>query len=140
MFYVHHELRGFWAILCKVKSIGHFVYSPSYGQNLNFAPPVKEVAVEPFISHPTVGCFAISAIQRRSFVDLGGLRPDRWDPIQDCLRNTFRAIVGLDEGWHATWMKRPVRILIRSIGLSFCFALLTEKRCKHDLKDRLSGS
>src|SRR6056300_254783 len=92
-----HRNDGFWCrwsvAQSTMRSFSVVVFSPFFDQDLCLFQRVEDLAVQKFISKPCIEAFAVSVLPRRARLNVGGLGPNRFDPVPDGLSNELWAIV-----------------------------------------------
>src|SRR5918993_837567 len=75
--------------------------APALDDNLRLAESVEDLAVEQLVPEPGIEALDIAILPRPAGRDVGGLGPDRRDPLLDGLGDELRAVVGADVARHA---------------------------------------
>src|SRR5690606_22376675 len=87
---------------CAVWSFRVVVLPPLLDQDLCLAEAVEDLPIQHFIAKAGVKALAITILPGRSGLDVSRFCPDGADPVPNGLGDELRAIVGADEGWHAS--------------------------------------
>jgi hypothetical protein len=72
------------------------VPSPAFDDDLGFAQCVEDLAVEELVAQTCIEAFDEAVLPRAAWRNVGGLRPDRADPILYGLGDELRAVIGTD--------------------------------------------
>src|SRR5215204_3513330 len=92
--------RGLVAEGC-MRPDGIVMTAPALDDDLRLAESVEDLAVEQLVPEPGIKALDIAILPRASWSDVGGLGPDRRDPLLDGLGDELRAVVGADVARHA---------------------------------------
>ena len=71
---------------------------PGLDQHFSFSEAVEDLTVEQLVTQRPVEAFVVTILPRRSGCDLERLHADLGQPLLNCSRDKFRAIVGPDIG------------------------------------------
>ena len=75
--------------------------APALDDDLRLAQRVEDLAVEQLVAEPGIEALDIAILPGAARRDVGGLGPDRRDPLLDGLGDELRAVVGADVAGHA---------------------------------------